>query len=98
MLDQTKSHARAASEQTPLFPYPVADSTVPFWRTELHPLDSHRSTLELPKQCEVLIIGSGFTGAATAHHLLEGNDAAGSSMVILEAREACSRATRRNSM
>jgi hypothetical protein len=98
MPDRTKAHARATSEQTPSFPYPVVDSTVPFWRTELHPLDSHRSTSELPKQCEVLIIGSGFTGTATTHYLLEGNDTAGLSMVILEAREACSGATGRNGM
>lgn len=94
--DRTKSDA--AVGQNPPFPYPVPNSTVPFWRTQLHPLDSHRSTPELPKQCEILIIGAGYTGASMTHHLLEDNEAAGSSMVILEAREACSGATGRNGM
>lgn len=94
--DRTKNNVTA--KQNPPFPYPVPNSTVPFWRTELHPLDSHRSTPELPKQCEILIIGAGYTGSSMAHHLLEDNEAAGSSMVILEAREACSGATGRNGM
>ncbi|KAI9052251.1 hypothetical protein LZ554_003608 [Drepanopeziza brunnea f. sp. 'monogermtubi'] len=82
--------------ENPPFPYPVANPSVPFWRTELHPLDSHRSTPELPQHCEIAIIGAGYTGASLAHHLLDGNDAAGPSIVILEAREACSGASGRN--
>lgn len=89
---------RAIEEQNPPFPYPVPNATIPFWRTQLHPLDSHKSTPELPRQCENLIIGSGFTGAAMAHHLLEGDEKIGSKIVIIEAREACSGATGRNGM
>jgi hypothetical protein len=96
LTDQTKRDP--SLKQHPPFPYPVENSTVSFWRTQLHPLDSHRSTSELPKQCEIVIIGAGYTGASMAHHLLEGNDTAGSSIVILEAREACSGATGRNGM
>ncbi|KAI8310593.1 hypothetical protein K4K59_008107 [Colletotrichum sp. SAR11_240] len=68
---------------------PVGNSTEPFWRTELHELDSHRSTEHLPAECDVLIIGAGFAGTALAHYIYEDNPSP-PSVVILEAREACS--------
>lgn len=76
-------------------PIPVPDSTEPFWRTDLHELDSHRSTPELPTTCDILIVGAGFAGAALAHFIYEDNPTP-PSVVILEAREACSGATGRN--
>ncbi|KAJ0269189.1 hypothetical protein Brms1b_013661 [Colletotrichum noveboracense] len=76
-------------------PIPVGNSTEPFWRTELHELDSHRSTEHLPAECDVLIIGAGFSGTALAHYIYEDNPSP-PSVVILEAREACSGATGRN--
>ncbi|XXH00594.1 hypothetical protein Hte_006942 [Hypoxylon texense] len=76
-------------------PYPVPNATIPFWRTELHELDSHRSTAELPGKQDIVIIGAGFAGAALAHYLLQDNPSR-PSITILEAREACSGATGRN--
>lgn len=76
-------------------PYPVPNATIPFWRTELHELDSHRSTAELPEKQDIVIIGAGFAGAALAHYLLKDNPSK-PSITILEAREACSGATGRN--
>ncbi|KZF25800.1 FAD dependent oxidoreductase [Xylona heveae TC161] len=76
-------------------PAPARNGMLSFWRTQLDELDSHRSTPELPKECDVLIIGAGYSGAATAYHLLEGNPFP-PSMVMLEARQACSGATGRN--
>ena len=90
-----KNHANITmSEQGPT---PVPGATEPFWRTELHELDSHRSTPHLPEECDVLIVGAGFSGAALAHYLYEDNPSPPST-VILEAREACSGATGRNGM
>ncbi|KAI2629070.1 FAD dependent oxidoreductase [Hypomontagnella submonticulosa] len=78
-------------------PYPVPNATVPYWRTELHELDSHRSTPELPKKQDIVIVGAGFAGAALAHYLLKDNTSSTQpSITILEAREACSGATARN--
>ncbi|EQB51303.1 FAD dependent oxidoreductase [Colletotrichum gloeosporioides Cg-14] len=78
-------------------PIPVGNSTEPFWRTELHELDSHRSTEHLPAECDVLIIGAGFAGTALAHYIYEDNPSP-PSVVILEAREACSGATGRGQL
>ncbi|PYH93383.1 FAD dependent oxidoreductase superfamily [Aspergillus ellipticus CBS 707.79] len=74
---------------------PVPNSITPFWRTERHPLDQHRSTPDLPAECDILIVGAGFSGAALAHFLYKDNPTP-PSVVILEAREACSGATGRN--
>ncbi|RDW68591.1 FAD dependent oxidoreductase-8 [Coleophoma crateriformis] len=88
-----KSPPNAIPGPTP--PFPVENSTLPFWRTELHEIDNHQSTSELPAKCDVLIIGSGFSGASIAYHLLDDNPSP-PSIVILEARSACSGATGRN--
>ncbi|KAI4604221.1 hypothetical protein KJ359_000352 [Pestalotiopsis sp. 9143b] len=83
-------------EQSPVQPvFPVADATVPFWRTELHELDSHRSTEQLPAKQDVVIIGTGFAGTTCAYYLTDDNPEP-PSITILEAREACSGATGRN--
>ncbi|KAF4806272.1 Gamma-glutamylputrescine oxidoreductase [Colletotrichum siamense] len=81
--------------RSPPEPFPVADATLPFWRTDLHELDSHQSTPDLPQTCDVLIVGSGLSGASIAYQILD-NNSSPPSMVILEARQACSGATGRN--
>lgn len=73
---------------------PTPKSTDSFWRSELHELDDLRSTEELPKASDIVIIGAGYAGVATAYHLLEAGSTA--SITILEARGACSGATGRN--
>ncbi|KAI0485326.1 FAD dependent oxidoreductase [Xylariaceae sp. FL0804] len=86
---------------------PVPNPTLPYWRTELHKLDSHRSTPDLPSECDVLIIGAGLSGVSVAYHLSQQHeeDQPGSaaaapppppSIVLLEARQVCSGATGRN--
>jgi hypothetical protein len=75
--------------------FPVPNSTTSFWRTQLDALDNHRSTVELPAEADIVIVGAGYSGASIAHHLLE-QGSGPKSIVILEAREACSGATGRN--
>ncbi|PSR82413.1 FAD dependent oxidoreductase [Coniella lustricola] len=78
---------------------PVANAIQPFWRSELHPLDNHRSTPALPSQVDIVVIGAGYAGASVAYHiqnLCRDQGIALPSMAILEAREACSGATGRN--
>jgi FAD dependent oxidoreductase len=77
---------------------PPPDPTPSYWRSEPHWTDEHRSTPSLSKECDILIIGSGMSGVSAAYHLLrdvewpEGRP----SVVMLEARQACSGATGRN--
>lgn len=77
-------------------------------------MSGHRSTRKLPERADVVVVGSGITGASVAWHLLggsgdddskselqnESNDesANGLEVVMLEAREACWGATGRVSI
>lgn len=78
------------------FPWPT--STTPFWRTQIHPLDSHRSTPDLPATSDIVIIGSGMSGVSTAYHIIQASKKHSNetSITILEARQLCSGATGRN--
>lgn len=75
---------------------PVSNPTTSYWQD---PPDADiadlRSTEELPKQADVVIIGSGITGSCIALEYLERTKGA-ESVVVLEARQACSGATGRN--
>ena len=67
-----------------------------YWLQQVRcdPLLNHRTTDDLPKDADTVIIGSGITGTlATREHLSIWPD---KSVVILEAREFCSGATGRN--
>ena len=82
---------------TPTPPFPVSNSTQPFWRSKPHELDNHRSIEKLPNACDILIIGAGYSGISAAYHLTKDSPPE-QSIVLLEAREACSGATGRNGM
>lgn len=56
----------------------------------------HTSDTPLPDHADIVIIGSGLTGALIARALLEHPNAADSKVVIVEARDVCSGATSRN--
>ncbi|PVH92084.1 FAD dependent oxidoreductase [Periconia macrospinosa] len=74
---------------------PVANPTNSYWLKEpSEKLLGHRTTTELPHKVDVVIVGSGITGAFAAHSLME--QKSGWDVVILEAREACSGASGRN--
>lgn len=79
-------------------PFPVPDPTTPWWRTELHELENHRTTEQLPNEADTVIIGAGYAGVSIAYHLLEKQRETNedTSILILEARGACSGATGRN--
>ena len=77
---------------------PVDDPTEPYWRQDLDELDNHRTTETLPSTADIAIIGAGYAGASIAYHLLQKQNGQFSkpSIVMLEARGACSGATGRN--
>ena len=65
---------------------------------DAHPLASFRSSNTVPAECDIAIIGTGMAGVATAYHILSDPNLGASkpSVVLLEARQACSGATGRN--
>ncbi|KAL5119246.1 hypothetical protein ACEQ8H_002733 [Pleosporales sp. CAS-2024a] len=80
-------------------PFPVANAVPSYWREEVGSIDSHRSTTELPVEADIVVIGAGYAGASVVHHLVEESvrtKRSVPSILILEAREACSGATGRN--
>ncbi|KAH6663952.1 FAD dependent oxidoreductase-domain-containing protein [Plectosphaerella plurivora] len=98
--DDFPSMARAighimSTSSKPTSRSPVANPVHSFWTTEPSDLDDHRTTPELPKSCNVLIIGAGLSGVGTAYHLFKDNPNPPST-VILEARKVVSGATGRN--
>lgn len=75
---------------------PVENPTPSFWHENLHELHDARSTPDLPPASDVVIIGAGYAGIATAYHLKKGECRNSLSVTLLEARGICSGATGRN--
>lgn len=71
---------------------PTPESTHSFWHTQpSEALLGHRTTSVLPPTADIVVIGSGITGAFAARELVAG----GRRVLMLEAREACWGATGR---
>ncbi|MCJ1372332.1 hypothetical protein MMC20_003556 [Loxospora ochrophaea] len=73
---------------------PQPNPTVSYWQDPPSDIAHLRSTSVLPKRASVVVIGSGVTGTTTALKLLSQPSAP--SVILLEARTACSGATGRN--
>ena len=73
---------------------PRPNPTVSYWQDPPSHLAQHRTTQELPVNIDVLIIGSGITGSSLAYNILNGPHPP--SVLMFEARTACSGATGRN--
>lgn len=71
---------------------PTPQSTHSYWHQDPSlELLGHRTTDKLPGEADVVVVGSGITGAFAAQQLVQG----GRSVLMLEAREACWGATGR---
>ena len=79
----------------------MTDAVPSYWRKQVGPIDNHRSTENLVTRADIVVIGAGYVGASIVHHLIEESvrcNCPVPSILILEAREACSGATGRNGM
>lgn len=75
---------------------PTVGSTKAYWHKDPSKiLYGHRTTASLPCVADVVIVGSGMSGASAAHFLLDGEAGKDHKVVMLEAREACWGATGR---
>ncbi|MCJ1476532.1 hypothetical protein MMC13_005198 [Lambiella insularis] len=89
MLVVDEDHYKSAGPHLPSL-HPTSS----YWHNEPSPfLRHHRTTSNLPTKADVVIIGSGISGAFAAKRLLEESTL---QVVMLEAREACWGATGRN--
>ncbi|RDW68474.1 hypothetical protein BP5796_09131 [Coleophoma crateriformis] len=79
---------------------PINNPTKSYWiEAAESPLRDFRSTVDLPKETDVVIVGSGYTGTTTAYwlHKYTANDGSNPPhMLMLEARDICGGATGRN--
>ncbi|KAK8078880.1 hypothetical protein PG994_002687 [Apiospora phragmitis] len=78
---------------------PRDNPTRSYWQDPPADIADLRTTVSLPESADVVIVGSGITGAAIAWNLLQNarhENFAPRSIVMLEARQACSGATGRN--
>ena len=75
---------------------PTPNPTKSFWHREPSGvLLGHRTTESLPVNADIVIIGSGISGACAAHYLHQDVQGRNLHVVMLEAREACWGATGR---
>jgi glycine/D-amino acid oxidase-like deaminating enzyme len=102
-LPGTSSFALNADEHasTPLnrtrTGFPKQDGqSLSYWLQQAHcdPLLDYRTTEQLPKYADTVIVGSGITGTLVAKHHLETWPS--KNVIVLEAREFCSGASGRN--
>ncbi|KAH8898190.1 FAD dependent oxidoreductase [Thozetella sp. PMI_491] len=77
---------------------PMPNSTTAYWQAWPHPLARYRSSDSVPPEADIVIIGTGLAGVATAYHILTSPSGTlpKPKVVLLEARQACSGATGRN--
>ena len=77
---------------------PRSNPTESYWQSTgmIDTIADHRTTLELPGSADVVIIGSGISGASIAFNVLDLEPT--TRVVVLEARQACSGASGRNGM
>ncbi|KAJ7247630.1 FAD dependent oxidoreductase [Mycena haematopus] len=83
-------------EQSPGIPVP--EPSTPYWAIPPSPIAQHGSSdaTLLPSRADIVIIGSGVTGAAVARTMLGFKPEGSMQIVMLEARDTCSGATGRN--
>jgi len=73
---------------------PKPNPTISYWQDPPSNIADIRTGSELPKTADFVVIGSGVSGSCVAYNLLSKLPSA--SVIMLEARQACSGATGRN--
>ena len=97
MISHTLTDTMSPTRTGPLLP--VKNRTESFWLTKRDKeLCNARTTATLPKTADVVVIGSGLSGAMTSYLVLEEARAKGMKLdvVMLEADETCGSSTARN--
>lgn len=91
-LSSTFEAIQRSIEQDPGLPVP--NPTNSFWLDVPSPIADYKPE-KLPEHADVVIIGSGITGASVARTLMAEAGGSGLTVLMLDARDACSGATGR---
>lgn len=73
---------------------PRPNPTVSYWQDPPSDISNLRTTSELPRTADYVVVGSGISGSCIAYNTLAKHP--GAQILLLEARQACSGATGRN--
>ena len=85
------------SSRRPRKPAPgLPPDDLPYWFRAGHPLADFRSRPELPPEADLVIIGAGLTGAATAYHAVRAPGGRDRRIVVLDRGDAAGEASGRN--
>ncbi|KAF7298801.1 FAD-dependent protein [Mycena indigotica] len=97
IIDEVKREYQEVTNRIATSPgIPVAQPMTPYWTIPVSPISQHGKDDPLPQDSDVVVIGSGVTGLAVVHTLLESSAKKQLRIVMLEARDATSGATARN--
>jgi glycine/D-amino acid oxidase-like deaminating enzyme/CRP-like cAMP-binding protein len=77
-------------------PICVPSNREPFWLREGHLLANYQSSREVPAEADVVIIGAGLTGAATAYHMADAARMTGLRVIVLDRGDPACEASGRN--
>ncbi len=77
-------------------PIAMPAEDTPIWLKGVHPLANFQSRPKLPKEADVVIVGTGLTGASAAYHIAREAEKNGVSVVVLEASDPGTGASGRN--
>lgn len=77
-------------------PIAMPSNDTPIWLKGAHPLANYQSRPKLPKEADVVIVGTGLTGASAAYHIAREAEKNGISVVVLEASDPGTGASGRN--
>ena len=69
---------------------------MPYWFRDGQPLAGFQSAPRLPESADVVVIGAGLTGAATAYHLARGVETPPGGVVVLDQGDPAGEASGRN--
>ena len=98
-LSRTKRSFDSFLARVSIVTPPISNPSISFWQEDPpfpQLVDAHSSTL--PTTTDIVILGSGISGASVAYTILNQSDKRGTSprIVILEARDLCSGVSGRN--
>jgi len=77
-------------------PIEMPSNDTPIWLKGVHPLANYQSNPKLPREADIVIVGTGLTGASAAYHISKAAEKRGLKVVVLDAADPGTGASGRN--